>query len=201
MIVIFDYGVGNIGSIASMLKKIGAQVLVSNKPNDLEKCSKIILPGVGSYDKAMSELHKQNLIPVLNNEVLINKKKILGICLGAQILGVASEEGGCCGLGWIDMVVKRLSSLDLPVPHMGWNVVKPTKQSCLFGASPDIEYRFYFAHSYYMFCNNQDNVIAACFYERDFVCAVQQDNIFGVQFHPEKSHSFGFDLLKRFINA
>lgn len=201
MIVIIDYGVGNIGSIVSMLNKIGVEVTVSADPTAFRDASKIILPGIGSFDKAMNELQTRNLIAPLQNAVLEQKKPLLGICLGAQILGLSSEEGTKRGLGWIDMTVKRFPNLAVRVPHMGWNTVKVTKQSLLFEQQNISEERFYFTHSFYMSCRFEENVIAQTYYGENFASAVNRDNIYGVQFHPEKSHRFGFNLLSKFANA
>jgi glutamine amidotransferase len=201
MIVIVDYGVGNIGSIVSMLNKIGAPTTVSCDNTVIEKASKLILPGVGAFDKAMHELTQRQLIPTLNQAVLHDKKPILGICLGAQLLGKTSEEGQLPGLGWLDMDVKKLQTKGLRVPHMGWNTVTPTKDSILFKKSTPDEIRFYFVHSYYMHCQNNNDILATCYYGQEFTCAVNKDNVFGVQFHPEKSHRFGFNLLKSFCDA
>jgi glutamine amidotransferase len=201
MILILDYGIGNLGSIHNMLKKIGVDSIVSSNHDDIKHSSKIILPGVGAFDLAMTELMRQNLLDPLNEAVFIKKKLILGICLGAQILGLASEEGELPGLGWIDMQIKRFTNKSLRVPHMGWNAVTPTKDSILFKKSSAEEMKFYFVHSYFMECKNKENIIAETMYGENFTCAVQKDNILGVQFHPEKSHKYGFQLLSNFANA
>lgn len=201
MIVIIDYGVGNIGSISSMLNKIGAKSMVSCKDSDIQNASKIILPGIGAFDKAMSELNNRDLISSLRKAVIENNKPVLGICLGAQILGNSSEEGELPGLGWINMEVKRFSNPSLRIPHMGWNFVKPTRNSLLFDLESSHESRFYFVHSYYMSCKSNKDIIALSYYGDDFACAVNKNNIFGVQFHPEKSHKFGFNLLQKFAHA
>ncbi|HBY55525.1 MAG TPA: imidazole glycerol phosphate synthase subunit HisH [Coxiellaceae bacterium] len=201
MIVIIDYGVGNIGSIVSMLNKIGVESVVSSSVIDIQNASKLILPGVGAFDKAMSELNNRGIIQSLCKAVIGDKKPILGICLGAQILGNSSEEGKMAGLKWIDMDVKRFSNTSFRVPHMGWNFVKPIRNSILFDASDVQEQRFYFVHSFYMSCKCREDILAISSYGDDFVCAVNRENIYGVQFHPEKSHKFGFNLLKRFVYA
>lgn len=201
MIIVIDYGVGNTGSIISMLNKIGVDAIESYDPNIIQKGKKLILPGVGSFDKAMAELKNRDLIKVLHEEVILKKKEVLGICLGAQILGTASEEGSLPGLGWIDMKVKKFHLPSLRVPHMGWNYVKASRPSTLFDYPSVDETKFYFVHSYYMECASPENVIAQTFYGQDFVSAVNKENIYGVQFHPEKSHTYGFNLLKNFANA
>jgi len=201
MIVVIDYGVGNVGSIISIINKIGFEVIQSCDPQVISKAHKLILPGVGAYDKAMMELNNRNLLSVLHREVIVNKKSILGICLGAQILGKSSEEGTLSGLGWIDMEVKKFNHLSLRVPHMGWNYVKPSRPSPLFDLSPGEENKFYFVHSYYMECKSEEDVIGQTHYGYDFASVVNKENIYGVQFHPEKSHKYGFNLLQSFINA
>ncbi len=198
MIIIIDYGVGNIGSISSMLGKIGVEFSVGCSPAEIAAADKLILPGVGHYDKAVSELRSRELLAPLHQAVLEQKKKVLGICLGAQLLGHSSEEGQLPGLGWIDMEVKRFSNPNVRVPHMGWNMVDP-KKAVLFGDEP--EQRFYFVHSYYMACKDEGDILATSHYGDPFTCAVQHDNIFGVQFHPEKSHRFGLNLLKKFADV
>lgn len=201
MILVVDYGVGNIGSIISMLNKIGVEMLVGCSVADIQRADKLILPGVGAFDRAMAELHKRNIVQVLTDAAFVNKKPVLGICLGAQILGNSSEEGQIPGLGWIDMEIKKFSKPGLRVPHMGWNFVKPVRDSILFDPVLTEEQRFYFVHSYYMSCKNQEDIVAVANYGEKFACIVNRKNIYGVQFHPEKSHKFGFNLLKRFVYA
>ncbi|MBS2034805.1 imidazole glycerol phosphate synthase subunit HisH [bacterium] len=198
MILIVDYGVGNIGSISSMLSKIGAEATVGCSTEAISNADKLILPGVGHYDKAVTELRSRELLGPLSEAALQQKKPILGICLGAQLLGSTSEEGELPGLGWLDMEVKRFTNPSVRVPHMGWNIVVP-KQNYLFGDEP--EQRFYFVHSYYMACKDPQDILATSHYGDDFTCAVHRENIFGVQFHPEKSHRFGLKLLEKFANA
>jgi imidazole glycerol-phosphate synthase subunit HisH len=200
MIVIVDYGVGNTGSISSMLNRLGAECRISDSASDIAQATKLILPGVGHFDKAVSELNRRELVPVLNQAVLEQRKPVLGICLGAQLLGRASEEGTLPGFGWLDMQVKLFTGPDLRVPHMGWNVVHPVGGELFQQTTPE-EQRFYFVHSYYMACQNASDVLATSHYGSDFTCAVQRDNIYGVQFHPEKSHRFGLNLLSNFVRV
>jgi len=162
--------------------------------------NKIILPGVGSFDTGVLNLRNSGLGAVLNEEVMARKKPILGICLGMQLLTAGSEEGEFPGLGWIKAVSKKFkfSSKDLKIPHMGWNYVRPVNTKSLFKGLDTEKNRFYFVHSYYVECTNEENVLAKCSYGNDFACAIVKDNIYGVQFHPEKSHKFGMTLLKNF---
>lgn len=201
MIIIVDYGVGNLGSIYNMFKKIGVQAAISSRLTEIEKATKLVLPGVGSFDFAMKNLQKFNFIPLLNQKVLNEKIPILGICLGMQLLTEKSEEGDCAGLGWIDAETVRFKFLPendrLKVPHMGWNDLKIMKQNSILVDMHE-DARFYFVHSYHVVCRNADDVLAKTSYGYEFTSMVQHQNIFGAQFHPEKSHKYGLRLLKNF---
>lgn len=200
MIVVVDYGMGNLAAIINMLDYLGFRAKSSRNPEDLARASHLILPGVGAFDRAMRHLRELNLEQRLHEEVLVRGKPILGICLGMQLLGQSSEEGQEAGLGWIPARSVRLSPAQgsgLKVPHIGWSEVEPQKSSDLFAAGD--KPRFYFVHSYHMQCDRQDDVAAVCHYGEDFCCAVSQGNINGVQFHPEKSHRFGMALFRRFF--
>ena len=201
MIVIVDYGMGNLGSVLNMLKKIGTRARISSSVEDIEKADKLILPGVGAFDNGIKHLKKLNLLSVLNEKVLNCKTPILGICLGMQLLSQESEEGVSKGLGWIDGKVVKFkfngNNQSLKIPHMGWNLAMANKQSELLQGF-DREIRFYFVHSYHMICINKSDVLMETEHGYRFTSAVQRDNIFGVQFHPEKSHRFGMKLLKNF---
>lgn len=201
MITIVDYGVGNLGSIYNMFKKIGVQALVSSNPSEIEKATKLVLPGVGSFDYAMKNLQNSGYIPVLNQKVLGEQIPILGICLGMQLLTKKSEEGNSAGLGLIDAETVKFEfnkeNGGLRIPHMGWNDLKAVKKSpILMNMYEDA--RFYFVHSYHVVCKNADDVLAKTFYGYEFTSMIQHQNIFGTQFHPEKSHKFGLKLLKNF---
>jgi glutamine amidotransferase len=202
MIVIVDYGMGNLGSIKNMVNKIGSEAVITSEHNLIETAEKIILPGVGAFDAGMSNLAQLNLIPLLNKKVLEEKIPVLGICLGMQLFSNNSEEGKLAGLKWIDAETVRFNftgeNLKLKIPHMGWNTVKLCKQSKL---TSDIgeEPRFYFVHSYHVQCRNDEDALLKTFYGIEFTSALQKGNIYGVQFHPEKSHKFGMQLLKNFI--
>lgn len=201
MIAIIDYKAGNIGSIKNMLKKIGYDSLITSLPDETRRATHIILPGVGSFDYGVQQLQQLGLIDVLSE-----KKKagtpILGICLGAQLMCTKSEEGVLPGLGWIDANVKRfpasLNSVKFTVPHMGWDIVELKKESKLF-STVEMPARFYFVHSYYIDCGQANDVLTANNYSTYYHSAFEHGNIIGVQFHPEKSHKFGKQLLKNFI--
>lgn len=201
MIQIVNYGVGNINSIANMLKKVGAEVRLVDSPQALSPENKLILPGVGAFDHGMENLDRLGWRAALTDLVLKHNTPILGICLGMQLLCRRSEEGKLQGLGWLDADVKHFgfpANSPLKIPHMGWNVVDIQKPNPLLAADRD-EHRFYFVHSYHVVCDQQEDVLATTQYGGAVAAAVQRGNIFGVQFHPEKSHRFGMALMKRFL--
>ncbi len=200
MIVIIDYRMGNLGSILNMLKKVGAAAVISADPSVIGEATKLILPGVGAFDNGMKSLQEQGLVPALEEAVMRRKVPILGICLGMQLMTKDSEEGKLPGLGWIDAKTVRFHhdpSEDLKVPHMGWNTVTVRKESSLF-RDMFPEPRFYFVHSYHAVCQDPGDVLTMTRYGYEFVSAFQRNNIMGVQYHPEKSHTFGMRLLKNF---
>ncbi|MBX3008356.1 MAG: imidazole glycerol phosphate synthase subunit HisH [Melioribacteraceae bacterium] len=199
--IIVNFGMGNIGSIANMIKKIGYKVEITDAIEKIKDAEKIILPGVGSFDHAMQNLEKLNFIDVINKKVMEEKTPLLGICLGMQLMADKSEEGNKSGLGFIDGEVKRFSFGEynkFKIPHMGWNLIQPKKESTLL-KNLDEESRFYFVHSYHFVCKNEADILTKTFYGYDFVSSFAKENIFGVQFHPEKSHKFGMKLLQNFI--
>jgi glutamine amidotransferase len=201
MIVIVDFKMGNLGSISNIIKKVGHSSIISSDIETIKKASKIILPGVGSFDKAMQNLNELKLIEILNEKALIEKVPFLGICLGMQLLTNQSEEGNVRGLGWIDAEVKKfeLSEFpDLKIPHMGWNEVEIPSQHPLCDELYE-KSRFYFVHSYYVTCKKKENILMRTQFGRPFDSAIHNNNILGVQFHPEKSHKFGMKLFKNFI--
>lgn len=200
MIGIIDYGMGNIHSVQKALQIMGAKTRVTNKPEDLKKCSKIVLPGVGAFDDAVLELKKQGLLPALS-EYIAQKKIFLGICLGMQLLFEASSEGKLKGLKILKGKVKIFDKkMGIKIPHMGWNQLKLKKRNCpLFKGLRDNAY-VYFCHSYYPKPKEPQAVAATTEYGADFASVVWQDNIFGVQFHPEKSQQTGLIILKNFVD-
>lgn len=200
MIVIVDYKMGNLGSIKNMLKKIGVPSLISADPKEIANASKIILPGVGSFDRAMENINKLNLKKVLDEAVLINKTPILGICLGMQIMTNGSQEGNQAGLSWIDGECIKFKSQDLRIPHMGWNYIK-IENEIHMSLELNNRSKFYFVHSYYVHLNDKRNLLFSTDYGIEFCSAFHYKNIYGVQFHPEKSHKFGMQFLTNFIKC
>jgi imidazole glycerol-phosphate synthase subunit HisH len=201
MILIINYGMGNLNSVKRKLSRFGINAVISNKPGDISTADKLILPGVGHFRKAVENLKTLKLWDELNDTVLVKKRPILGICLGMQLMAKHSQEGDTEGLGWIDADVVRFSVTDYlahKIPHTGWNQIIKTKDSLLMSDIPD-QSEFYFVHSYHMKCNNQADILNETVYEYRFTSAVEKDNIFGVQYHPEKSHDIGELLLKNFI--
>ncbi len=200
MTAIIDYGMGNIGSISNMLKKIGEPSIITSDMATIEISDRIILPGVGAFDHAIKNLHDLDLFSPLKNLVLEKEKPILGICLGMQLLTNGSDEGSLNGLSFIDGYAHKFSSSDknFKIPHMGWNSLSLKKESSLF-KDPSIEHRFYFVHSYAIQCAISTDILSTTYYGSNFVSSFENKNIIGVQFHPEKSHRFGINFLKNFV--
>ncbi len=202
MIVIIDYGMGNLGSIANMLKKVGAQAVISSDPAIIETAGKLILPGVGAFDNGMRNLAERGLIPVLNARVVQDKIPILGLCLGMQLFTRQSEEGQLPGLGWIEADTLRFkfdeTQSNLKIPHMGWNTVQISQAHPIF-EEMYADARFYFVHSYHVVCSDPSNTLTQSTYGYTFTSSVVKDNILGMQFHPEKSHRFGIKLFRNFV--
>lgn len=202
MIVIIDYDIGNISAVANMLLRVGVRCKISRQVEDVEQAERILLPGNGSFDACMLNLRSSGLIPILERKVLEQGTPLLGICVGAQMLGHSSAEGKETGLGWLDMEVKRFPDIPgLRVPHMGWNEVKAVARDNRITREMEEDSRFYFVHSYYMEPRNTSDVLLQAHYGIDFAAGVSRDNIAGVQFHPEKSHRFGKKLLASFVKG
>lgn len=202
MVTIVDYGMGNIGSVLNMGRKAGGQMNVSGDPREILRAEKLILPGVGAFDRAMQNLHERRLIDALNHAVLERKVPILGACLGVQLFTRRSEEGSLPGLGWIAADTIRFrcdkDASRLKVPHMGWNEAAPAKEDPLLRRLPPSP-RFYFVHSYHLACDDPADVLLWTTHGVRFPSAVSRGNIWGTQFHPEKSHKFGLALMQEFI--
>ena len=202
MTLLLDYGVGNLASIKKMLHKIGVDVVSSANPRDLEVAEKIILPGVGAFDNCVSRLKDTGLTDELSRHALERKKPLLGICVGMQMLTNGSEEGILPGFGWIKGKCVRFKKEALPltlkIPHMGWTNVKTAKPSRLCDYTEE-ELRFYFVHSFHVQLENVDDALFTAEYGYQFVAGVERSNILGVQFHPEKSHKYGMQLLENFM--
>lgn len=201
MIAIVDYGLGNVQAFLNVYKRLNVPALRAVRPEDLAGANKIILPGVGAFDYAMTRLEQSGIRPELDRLVKEHGVPVIGICVGMQMMAESSEEGRLPGLGWIPGKVRRFNvarlKLKTHLPHMGWNDVTPTLGEPLFeGLESDA--RFYFLHSYYFECTAYDDVIAFAEYGDRFCCAVRSKNVYGVQFHPEKSHAFGMRLLKNY---
>jgi len=200
-VAIIDVGLGNIASIQRMTEKVGGTAYSAKSPSQLDRASKIILPGVGHFDEGMSRLREHGFEEVLVHFERSQQNHVMGICLGMQLLCRSSEEGDLPGLGLIDADVRKFRfpvESKLKVPHMGWNVVSASRASTLLPVRAEKQ-RFYFVHSYKVVPDDSDITIGIANYGGEFCAAFQQGNIFGVQFHPEKSHRFGMELMRRFI--
>ena len=200
-IVVVDYGMGNIHSVVKKIKYLGGDVFVSSDSDEILNADKIILAGVGHHRQAMNNLRKFKLINVLHKVALVQKKPVLGICLGMQLMALKGEEGDSDGLGWINADVKRIRVKDTvkyKVPHMGWNSITIRKKSHLMSGIGDND-EFYFAHSYYMEVYDKNLILSKTEYDFQFVSAIENNNIFGVQYHPEKSHDAGDIFLSNYI--
>ncbi|MCF2857413.1 imidazole glycerol phosphate synthase subunit HisH [Pseudoalteromonas sp. SMS1] len=198
MLVIVDYGAGNLGSLVNMCKHVGIEAKVSASPEDILTAKHIILPGVGAFDHGMKKLNESGLVEALNKAVLELNTPVLGICLGMQLMTLSSEEGTLPGLGWINAKTVKIPVVDdIKVPHMGWSLINYQKQEAI-NQDPLPNERYYFVHSYCVQCLDADDRLAQVTYGTDFDVMFQKGNIIGAQFHPEKSHKFGKKLLKSF---
>lgn len=203
MITIIDYGSGNISAIGNIYERLNIDYKIAKSPLEIIGAHKLFLPGVGAFDETMILLENSGFRKALDIEVLINKVPIIGICVGMQVLGGSSEEGKLSGLGYIKGHVKRLDEnliINKPsLPHMGWNNISLKRQSPLF-EDIDTEIGYYFLHSFYFECDNHSDVLATTEYGHSFASAINHENVYGIQFHPEKSHNNGVSLLKNFAN-
>lgn len=203
MITIIDYGSGNISAIGNIYERLNIAYKVAKIPSEIIGAEKLFLPGVGAFDETMILLENSGFKKALDLEVKINKVPIIGICVGMQVLGDSSEEGKLPGLGYIKGQVKRLDEsllINKPyLPHMGWNTIKIKNQLPLF-EEVDTEIGFYFLHSFYFECDNQSDVLTITDYGQSFASAINHENVYGIQFHPEKSHNNGVSLLKNFAS-
>ncbi len=201
MIAIINYGLGNTQAILSIYNRLNIPAVLADTPKKIEAADHLILPGVGAFDWAMQSLDSAGLRQTLDQVVTVDKRPILGICVGMQMMATVSEEGDRPGLGWIDAEVKRFAFVPdkgrMMLPHMGWNDIELHRESALMGGLEE-EARFYFLHSYFFAPRQEDIIVATTDYGSPFACAVQAGNCYGVQFHPEKSHGWGIQLLKNF---
>jgi glutamine amidotransferase len=203
MLTIIDYGMGNLGSLANMLKKIQIPVKISSDIAEIESAEKLILPGVGSFDHGMQKLDDLNLLDILNIKVVRDRTPILGICLGMQLFTKTSEEGNRRGLGWLDAETVKFTvnkNSSLKIPHMGWEALNVKKSHFLF-KDVKADAMYYFVHSFHLVCNQEADILSTSFYGYDFVSSISRNNIIGVQFHPEKSHKYGMKILNNFVTA
>jgi len=201
-IVVVDSGLGNVASVRNMIYHIGFEAVVSGEPEVVRKADRIILPGVGSFDTGVSKLKERKLWDILNLKALEEKVPVLGICLGMQLMTLGSEEGKLNGLGWVEAETVKFRFVEndrLVLPHMGWNTLQPVTKKKLFLDFPYEEFVFYFIHSYHVVCRNMEDIAGMTSYGYEFVSSFEHNNIYGVQFHPEKSHKYGMAVLKNFI--
>ncbi|VFR97140.1 Imidazole glycerol phosphate synthase amidotransferase subunit [plant metagenome] len=204
MIAIIDYGSGNVGAIANIYKQLKIAHCITGELEQLAQAERYVLPGVGAFDTTMQYLRASGMVDMLNEQVLVKKKKVLGICVGMQILADSSDEGSLAGLGWIPGHVRKIDAASLPaaprLPHMGWNSIRTTREHSLF-EGVDAERGFYFLHSYYFDAARNEDVLATVQYGRQLTCGVMHENVFGLQFHPEKSHSNGMAVFRNFARV
>jgi glutamine amidotransferase len=203
MIIIADFGLGNISSVRNMLAKVGCTAVeISSDPEKIGAAKKLVLPGVGAFDHGMQCLNDCGSLDSLRRAAVERGVPTLGICLGMQLMGGGSDEGSAKGLGWIDSHAVRFTppaGSNLKVPHMGWNTIRVRRPNALFTPESPRERRFYFVHSYHVRCRDEGDVVATSQHGEEFTAAFSRENLYGVQFHPEKSHSFGMEIMRRFV--
>lgn len=201
MIAIIDYGLGNIRAFVNVYERLNIKINIAHNAFDIKNATKLILPGVGAFDYAMSKLNTSGMREALEEQVITNHVPVIGICVGMQIMAKSSDEGKLPGLGWFDAEVKLFDTKKIPyktsLPHMGWNTIHLLGKNRLLEQLSD-ESRFYFLHSYYFSCNQSEDIIAKTGYGIEYASAVNKGNIYGIQFHPEKSHQNGIQLLQNF---
>ena len=206
MVTIIDYGLGNLRSVQKAFERLNVKAIITNDIKEIAEAEKLVLPGVGHFVKGMHYLKELKLIDILNTKVMLDKTPILGICLGMQLMTEFSEEGNCEGLGWIEAKTIRFNyngngtGHGLKIPHMGWNDIRFVKSTALKNEL-ETSSSFYFVHSYYVNCKDENDRLTRTEYGIEFDSGFQRENITGVQFHPEKSHAAGLKLLKNFINS
>ena len=200
-VLVLDYRTGNFAAVKRSIEQAGGKALVSYRTSDIQSCDKLVLAGVGHFDSAMAAIRELQLENVISEMVIVKKKPVLGICLGMELMAQKSEEGNATGLGWIDADVVRFSISDqikYKVPQIGWNTLDPIR-STAFLRNIDSSSEFYFNHSFHLKVRDRSAALCETDYESTFVSAIEKDNIFGVQFHPEKSHDSGIRLLRNFV--
>jgi len=201
MITIIDYGLGNIKAFANVYERLNLKINIAHNASEINNATKLILPGVGAFDYAMSQLNNSGMREALEDQVINHQVPVIGICVGMQMMAISSDEGTLPGLGWFDAEVKLFDTTKIPyktrLPHMGWNTLSLVGKNRLLDQLSD-ESRFYFLHSYYFDCKHPEDVIAKTQYGIEYTSAVNKENIYGIQFHPEKSHQNGIQLLHNF---
>ena len=200
MLAIVDYGMGNLNSVKKKIDRLKATSKITSNPKEIINAEKIILVGVGHFTKAMKNIQELGLLEALNEVAIIKKKPVLGICLGMQLMAKDSEEGNTEGLGWLDANVRKMQvddTLRFKIPHTGWNKITQSKKSHLMKGIPESS-EFYFVHSYHVVCFNDQDILTVTKYGFEFVSSFQRENIIGTQFHPEKSHGFGMEVMSNF---
>jgi glutamine amidotransferase len=201
-IIIVNYGMGNLRSVQKKFNRIGADAIITSDVEKIKNAWKLVLPGVGHFKKGVRNLKESGIWDVLNEVVLVKKTPILGICLGMQLMAKYSEEGDVEGLGWFDANVIKFrinNTLKYKVPHMGWNTIVAKRENALISGISS-EAMFYFVHSYHIKCDTEEDILASTEYEYKFTSVIQKNNIYGTQFHPEKSHGYGEKILENFVS-